>query len=203
MHFLERVIEESPFPVQCIQTDRGREFLACSVQHRLREYGIRFRPIKPASPHLNGEVEPSQRTDPEEFYAIEDLHVADLDARLSDWQDRYNHFRPHGSLAGLTPWKKWRERAGVIPCWDEVEASHDSAVERIHHPDYRLDTQLRFLEKQSGKHFVRYGGSAPMAPRCSALGQDSYGGAGAYRSPPNPGLRTALGLRLRSALSSA
>lgn len=151
--FLERVIEELPFPVQCIQTDRGREFLAYPVQHRLREYAIRFRPVKPASPHLNGKVERSQRTDLEEFDAIEDLRAADLDARLSDWQDHYNHFRPHGSLAGLTPWEKWQERAGATPCWDEVEASYDPATERIHHPDYRLDTQW-LLEKQSGKRFV-------------------------------------------------
>jgi len=42
LHFLERVIEELPFPIQCVQTDRGREFFADSVQHRLREYGIKF-----------------------------------------------------------------------------------------------------------------------------------------------------------------
>jgi len=33
------------------------------------DYTIKFRPVKPASPHLNGKVEPSQRTDLEEFYA--------------------------------------------------------------------------------------------------------------------------------------
>ena len=32
MRFLERVIEEMPFPVQRIQTDRGREFFAYGVQ---------------------------------------------------------------------------------------------------------------------------------------------------------------------------
>ncbi len=42
--FLEKVIEELPFPIQRIQTDRGREFFAHSVQQRLREYGIKFRP---------------------------------------------------------------------------------------------------------------------------------------------------------------
>ena len=31
--FLERVLEELPFPVQRIQTDRGREFFALAVQH--------------------------------------------------------------------------------------------------------------------------------------------------------------------------
>ena len=42
------------------------------------EYGIKFRPLKPASPHLNGKVERSQRTDLEEFYASVDLPAEDL-----------------------------------------------------------------------------------------------------------------------------
>ena len=66
--FLEKVIEEFPFPIQRIQTDRGREFFAYAFQEKLMEYGIKFRPLKPASPHLNGKVERSQRTDLEEFY---------------------------------------------------------------------------------------------------------------------------------------
>lgn len=60
--FLEKVIEEFPFPIQRIQTDRGREFFAYAFQEKLMEYGIKFRPLKPASPHLNGKVERSQRT---------------------------------------------------------------------------------------------------------------------------------------------
>jgi transposase InsO family protein len=52
--FLKRVIEEMPFPVQRVQTDRGREFFAVAVQQWLMDYCIKFRLIKPASPHLNG-----------------------------------------------------------------------------------------------------------------------------------------------------
>jgi len=117
--FLEKVIEELPFPIQRIQTDRGREFFAYSVQRRLREYGIKFRPVKPASPHLNGKVERSHRTDLEEFYATVDLKASDLDVCLSEWQDHYNHFRPHGSLAGRTPWEKWQELAKITPYWED------------------------------------------------------------------------------------
>lgn len=61
--FLECVIDEMPFPVQRIQTDRGMEFTAYKVQDRLLELGIKFRPVRPASPHLNGKVERAQRTD--------------------------------------------------------------------------------------------------------------------------------------------
>ena len=83
--FLERVIEEMPFPTQVIQTDRGREFCAYCFQEKLMEYGIKFRPIRPASPHLNGKVERSQRTDLEEFYPTVDLKSPALSQQLQDW----------------------------------------------------------------------------------------------------------------------
>ncbi len=43
--FLEKVIEEMPFPIQIIQTDRGREFFAYSHQEILMKWGIKFRPM--------------------------------------------------------------------------------------------------------------------------------------------------------------
>ena len=49
--FLERVVAEMPFRMPVIQTDRGREFFAYCFQEKLMEYGIKFRPIRPASPH--------------------------------------------------------------------------------------------------------------------------------------------------------
>lgn len=67
--FLDRVIEEMPFPIQRIQTDRGGEFFAESVQRRLMNECIEFRPIPPRSPHLNGKVERSQLTDRNEFWS--------------------------------------------------------------------------------------------------------------------------------------
>jgi transposase InsO family protein len=56
------MIEEFPFPIQRIQSDRGREFFAEKVQLKIMEYCIKFRPVKPASPLLNGKVERSQKT---------------------------------------------------------------------------------------------------------------------------------------------
>ena len=56
------------------------------------EYGIKFRPVKPASPHLNGKVERSQRTDLEEFYPTVNLRAEDLAGRLDDWQSHYTSF---------------------------------------------------------------------------------------------------------------
>ncbi|WP_375327193.1 DDE-type integrase/transposase/recombinase [Candidatus Tisiphia endosymbiont of Nemotelus uliginosus] len=54
LDFLDQVMERMPFPIQRIHTDRRQEFFAYEVQERLKEYAIKFRPIKPASPHLSG-----------------------------------------------------------------------------------------------------------------------------------------------------
>ena len=144
--FLEKVIEEIPFAIQRIQTDRGREFFAYAFQERLMEYGIKFRPNKPASPHLNGKVERSQKTDLEEFWATVDLASPDLEKQLDDWQVYYNEFRPHGSLRGQTPWERWGELSLKTPFRDEVEALYDSSKERILHQNYRVELELRKLK---------------------------------------------------------
>jgi transposase InsO family protein len=68
--FLEYLNEEFPFPAQRIQSDRGQEFFGYKFQEKLMEYAIKFRPNKPASPHLNGKVERSQKTDLEEFWSL-------------------------------------------------------------------------------------------------------------------------------------
>ena len=78
LKFLHKVIEETPFPIQRIQTDRGREFFAYKVQERLMRWGIKFRPVKPRSPHLNGKVERAQKTDLSEFYSTVPLDRPDL-----------------------------------------------------------------------------------------------------------------------------
>jgi transposase InsO family protein len=54
--FLDRVVEEMSLLIQRIQTDRGGEFFAESVQRRLMNECIKFRPIPPRSQHLNGKV---------------------------------------------------------------------------------------------------------------------------------------------------
>ena len=92
-----------PFPIQRVQADRGMEFFAEKVQRQLMQYGIKFRPNKPGSPHLNGKVERSQKTDLEEFYPTVDLGANNLEDLLSEWQHYYNWFKPHSSLEGKSP----------------------------------------------------------------------------------------------------
>jgi hypothetical protein len=79
------------------------EFFAEKVQRRLMEYGIKFRPPKPASSHLNGKVERLQKTDLEELYPTVDLNAGNLEDLLAEWQQYYNWERPHSSLGGKSP----------------------------------------------------------------------------------------------------
>lgn len=60
--------------------------MAHKVQRHLMAGGIKFRPTKPRSPHLNGKVERTQRRDWEEFCCLVDLKSTDLPQQLKQWQ---------------------------------------------------------------------------------------------------------------------
>ena len=115
------------------------------VNKKLAE-AIKFRPIKPRSPYLNGKVECSQRTDLEEFYSTVDLQDTKLQQKLRDWQDYYNEFRPHGSLGSKTPWEKWTELVMKTPYQDEVEAAVDESKERLRLQNYKDDLYWQNLK---------------------------------------------------------
>ena len=146
--FLEYLNEEFPFPIQRIQSDRGQEFFGYKFQEKLGEYAIKFGPNKPASPHLNGKVERSQKTDLAEFWSLVDLKDVNLSEKLREWQDYYNHFRVPGSLKGQTPWEKWWDLASKTPIYEEVEALYDYSKERIKLQNYRADLEVMRLAKE-------------------------------------------------------
>ena len=103
LDFLEAVLEEMPFPIQRIQTDRGRELFAFKVQKRLMEMVGKFRANKPESPHLNGKVEQSQKTDKFEFYATVNTQCEAIHEQLAEWQHYYNWDRPHSAHGDCSP----------------------------------------------------------------------------------------------------
>ena len=114
--FLDRVTEEMPFPIQRIQTDRGTEFFAESVQRRLMAAFIKFRPIPPRSPHLNGKVERSQLTDlvdsgPDIRRERKQFNSASKNGNSSTTTDV-----SHGGLAGKTPQAKLLRLASAPRC---------------------------------------------------------------------------------------
>lgn len=147
LDFLNHVIARIPFPIQRIQTDRGKEFFAYSVQDRLKELKIKFRPIKPYSPHLNGKVERAQRTDLDEFYSSIKLNDPDLIAKLMSWEEYYNKHRSHSSLNGKTPYEKYEELKHNIPSIKEIHARYDSSKELIAVHNYKDDQLVKQISK--------------------------------------------------------
>lgn len=148
--FIDEVIEEMHFPIQRIQTDRGREFFAYSVQERLMELKIKFRPVKPASPHLNGKVERSQQTDLQEFYStlmLDGMSLEQANEELAAWQHHYNWERPHGALHAKAPMDKVFDLLEKTPYWEEVYDVYESGTERLREQDYQLDLRLGKLKR--------------------------------------------------------
>lgn len=108
---------------------------------------IKFRPIRPASPHLNGKVERSHQTDLAEFYATADLKAPDLAEQLAYWQHAYNWDRPHSSLDGNTPIDRVCELSEQTPLHEEVDALYNPEKEPTRHPEYAIDEALRALKR--------------------------------------------------------
>lgn len=102
--FLEKVLAESPFPVESIQVDGGSEFMA-AFEQACKRHGIRLWVLPPKSPKLNGTVERMQETWRGEFYEIYDLPdtITELRPYLQRFQDLYNTYRPHRSLQRAPP----------------------------------------------------------------------------------------------------
>ncbi|WP_367363884.1 IS481 family transposase [Candidatus Tisiphia endosymbiont of Nedyus quadrimaculatus] len=139
LDFLDQVMDRMPFPIQRIQIDRGQEFFAYVVQEYLQKKNIKFRPIKPLSPHLNGKVERTQRTDLDEFYSSTDLKDQEIQSELMIWEEYYNKHRSHSSLHGIAPWEKYKELEHTIPSIEKVHKSYDSSKETFAIQNYKYD----------------------------------------------------------------
>jgi transposase InsO family protein len=63
---------------------------------------------------LNGKVERSHRIDSEEFHRLLEGQVIDdislFNDKLQEWEDYYNYDRPHGALAGSTPYERLKQK---------------------------------------------------------------------------------------------
>ena len=118
IQFADYVLQRLPFPVQVIQTDNGSEFQS-SFHYHLLDKGVGHVYVKPRTPRLNGKVERSHRIDAEEFYRLLDGTLVDdakvFNDKLQEWEDYYNYDRPHGALAGQTPYERLRQKTQSRP----------------------------------------------------------------------------------------
>jgi hypothetical protein len=119
----------------------------CAIRAiRLIGWGIKFRPIKPRSPHLNGKVERTQRADLEEFWPTVDPKSPDVQQRLDEWQHFWNWRRPHTGLGGRSPIDRVCERLPITPSADAVEAAYDPSKERLRIANFTVDTTLAWVK---------------------------------------------------------
>lgn len=103
--FLLEFIEAAPFAVKSIQVDGGSEFMA-EFEQACKELNLPLLVLPPAKPKYNGGVERGNRIFREEFYNRKDLladSLGSLRAELKAALLKYNTFRPHKTLDGLTP----------------------------------------------------------------------------------------------------
>jgi len=103
--FLEDFIQKAPFDIESIQVDGGSEFMK-DFEQACAELNILLYVLPPSRPQYNGGVERGNRIFREEFYARKDLlanSLRELRNDLNKALNKYNSYRPHFSLKGLTP----------------------------------------------------------------------------------------------------
>jgi hypothetical protein len=103
--FLEDFIENAPFEILSFQVDGGSEFMG-EFEEVCRKHDIPLFVLPPATPKYNGVVERSNRTFKEEFYhnpAMKEDSIVGVKRELKKYAKKYNEYRPHASLQGLTP----------------------------------------------------------------------------------------------------
>jgi transposase InsO family protein len=117
IQFIDHALSWLPFRAHVIQTDNGNKFGRQFHWHVL-DKGIQQVYIKPRQSRLNGKVERSHKTDEEEFYRMleggSDRPYRAFNEKLREWENFYNHNRPHGALGGQTPYERLREKINSL-----------------------------------------------------------------------------------------
>ena len=103
--FLIDFVKQAPIKIESIQVDGGSEFMA-EFEDACAQLKIPLIVLPPKKPEYNGGVERGNRTFREEFYNRADLledSVRGMQAALTKAVKKYNAYRPHRNLKGLTP----------------------------------------------------------------------------------------------------
>jgi len=102
--FLMECLNHFPFPIKAIQTDNGAPFLKEFDKH-CKDIKLPHYFIYPRTPKQNTYVEISHEADKREFYhqGNKSLFLEIMQAKIKDWENTWNTYRPHESLGQLTP----------------------------------------------------------------------------------------------------
>ena len=96
--FLDQVRQKLPVTIQQIDNDSsfGPQFT-----HHLADLGIHHRRIPPGVPEVNGKVERSHKTDPQQFYDLNRFRDRkDLTRNMRRWEHEYNEDAPSSCPRG-------------------------------------------------------------------------------------------------------
>jgi len=115
-----------------IRSDNGSEFYSKAVQDVLKEFGVKPLFIKPASPWENGYVESFNARMRDELLDGEIfLTLAEIKYVVDRWRMDYNHYRPHSSLAYMTP-------AAFAQLCIETDCCRDEQKQEMFSSKYRV-----------------------------------------------------------------
>jgi putative transposase len=100
---LERLVLERGNP-KAIRVDNGPEFISSALSEWCLDKGIKLLYIQPGKPMQNGYIERFNRSYREDVLDA-NLFESIAQARLlsDEFQEDYNHHRPHESLGNLSP----------------------------------------------------------------------------------------------------
>ena len=101
--FLQELVKHAPFQIRMIQTDNGTEFTKQLLtsdkndltlfEQRMKEYGILYHRIRPATPRHNGKVERQNRLDQDRFYDhLRMFSLEDGRTQLAAYQKKSNSY---------------------------------------------------------------------------------------------------------------
>jgi transposase InsO family protein len=127
LDFLEKVLNRSPFPIQKIRTDQGKEFIANSVRTYLQVNNIEHRMNTPYCPEENGKIERFHRTLNEKglrFGFMPSDPLETMQYKLTLFLHYYNYRKRHRGLGmdGKTPIQRLRELGSVnltLQCYND------------------------------------------------------------------------------------
>lgn len=109
--FLKELIKSTPFKIQAIRTDQGREFVNHEVQAFLNTHGIEHKKNPPYTPQHNGKIERFHQTLKNEsvlynWYFSDDIQT--LNYKFNQFLSFYNYQKKHTGLGmnKLTPAQK-------------------------------------------------------------------------------------------------
>lgn len=120
--FLLELIQKTPFKIESIQVDGGSEFMK-EFEEACAELQIQLFVLPPKRPQWNGGVERGNRIFREEFYSRKEIFADSLHGlrfELSKSLHKYNTYRPHFNLKGLTPMQY------LLPILEDSLLSHMS-----------------------------------------------------------------------------